>query len=137
MIVDETSMLGARTLDVVNERLCDFRGCTQDFGGIPIILFLGDFKQFRPVQERSILVPSSEFAWDEGKTFKVEQRHQHDKAHRLWRRFTTVVMLKEQVRAAGDPQPQRLLTRIRQGIADQSDVDMLNRTCYQEGRRIP
>ena len=137
MIVDETSMLGARTLGVVNERLCDFRGCTQDFGGIPIILFLGDFKQFRPVQERSILVPSSEFAWDEGKTFKVEQRHQHDKAHRLWRRFTTVVMLKEQVRAAGDPQLQRLLTRIRQGIADQGDVDMLNRTCYQEGRRIP
>jgi hypothetical protein len=137
LIVDEISMLGARTLYIVNERLCDLRGCTQDFGGIPILLFLGDFKQFRPVQERSILVPSSEFAWNEGKTFKVEQRHQHDQAHRLWRRFTTVVMLNEQVRAAGDPQLQRLLTRIRQGIADQSDVDMLNRTCYREGKRIP
>ncbi len=137
LIIDEISMLGARTLHAVNERLCDFRGCTEDFGGIPIVLFLGDFKQFRPVQERSILVPSSEFAWDEGKTFRVEQRHQHDRAHMLWRRFTTVVMLNEQVRAAGDPQLQRLLTRIRQGVADQSDVDMLNRTCYQEGKRIP
>ena len=83
LIVDETSMLGARTLYIVDERLRDLRGCAQDFGGIPIIFSLGDFKQFRPVQERSILVPSSEFAWDEGKTFKVEQRHQHDKAHRL------------------------------------------------------
>jgi hypothetical protein len=46
-------------------------------------------------------------------------------------------MLNEQVRAAGDIQLQRLLTRIREGIADQGDVDMLNRTCYQEGKRIP
>ena len=62
LIIDEISMLGAKTLHAVNERLCDFRGCTKDFGGIPIILFLRDFKQFRLVQERSILVPSSEFA---------------------------------------------------------------------------
>jgi hypothetical protein len=137
LVVDEISMLGARTLHAVNEQLCTFRGCTQDFGGIPIVLFLGDFKQFRPVQERSILVPSNNCSWDEGRTFKVEQRYQHDKAHMLWKRFTTVVMLKEQVRAAGDLQLQRLLTRIREGVADQNDVDLLNRACYQEGRRIP
>jgi PIF1-like helicase len=137
LVIDEISMLGAKTLHAVNEQLCVFRGSTQDFGGIPIVLFLGDFKQFRPVQERSILVPSSDFSWDEGKTFRVEQRHQHDKAHMLWKRFTTVVMLNEQVRAAGDLQLQRLLTRIRQGVADQSDVDLLNQTCYQEGRHIP
>lgn len=137
LILDEVSMLGARTLHTVNEQLCKFRGVAQDFGGVPIVLFFGDFKQFRPVQERSILVPSSEFLWDEGKTFKVEQRHQHDEAHRLWQRFTTVVMLHEQVRAAGDLLLQRLLTRVRQGAADQSDVDLLNRTCYREGMRIP
>jgi hypothetical protein len=130
-------MLGARTLHAVNEQLCVLRGRTEDFGGIPIVLFLGDFRQFRPVQERSILVPSSDYPWDEGKTFKIEQRRQHDKAHMLWKRFTTVVMLKEQVRAAGDPQLQRLLARIREGIADQSDVELLNRTCYREGRRVP
>jgi hypothetical protein len=137
LVIDEISMLGARTLYAVNERLCVLRGCTQDFGGIPIVLFLGDFKQFRPVQERSILVPSREFPWDDGKTFKVEQRYQHDKAHMLWKRFTKVVMLNEQVRAADDLQLQRLLTRIRQGVADQTDVDLLNNTCYQEGRQIP
>ncbi|PVH91456.1 hypothetical protein DM02DRAFT_498860, partial [Periconia macrospinosa] len=76
LIIDEISMLGARTLHAVNEQLCVFRGCTEDFGGIPVVLWLGDPHQFRPVQERSILVPSSDFPWDEGKTFRVEQRYQ-------------------------------------------------------------
>lgn len=59
--VDEISMLVLKALCAVIGQLCNFRGCTQDFGGIPAVLFLGDFKQFRPVQERSILVPSSDF----------------------------------------------------------------------------
>jgi hypothetical protein len=137
LVIDEVSMLGAQTLYAVNERLCELRGSVQDFGSIPIILFLGDFHQFRPVQERTILLPSSSFSWDQGKLFNVEQRYQHDKGHELWNKFTTVVMLKEQVRAAADPRLQRLLKRIRHGLWNQSDVDLLNSTCYQEGRRIP
>ncbi|KAL8376641.1 hypothetical protein RB595_007651 [Gaeumannomyces hyphopodioides] len=137
LIIDEVSMLGARTLYAVNEQLCRLRGCTQDFGGIPIILFCGDFHQFRPVQERSIILPSTAIPWDEEKSFRTEQRYQHDKAHALWKKFTTVVMLNEQVRAAGDSRLQRLLTRVRRGIQDQSDVEFLNSTCYQEGKRIP
>jgi len=132
LIIDEVSMLGARTLYAVNERLCRLRESTQDFGGIPIV-----FHQFRPVQERSILLPSTAIPWDEVSSFTAEQRHQHDKAHALWKKFTTVVMLNEQVRAAGDPRLRRLLTRIRQGIQDQSDVEFLNSTCYRERRRIP
>ncbi|KAH7371722.1 hypothetical protein BKA66DRAFT_551506 [Pyrenochaeta sp. MPI-SDFR-AT-0127] len=50
---------------------------------------------------------------------------------------TPVVMLKEQVRAAAAPQLQHLLKRIRQGICDQNDIDLLNTTCYREGKRIP
>jgi hypothetical protein len=46
-------------------------------------------------------------------------------------------MLDEQVRAADDLQLQQLLTRIRQGVADQSDVDLLNHTCYEEGGADP
>ncbi|CAI6092566.1 unnamed protein product [Clonostachys chloroleuca] len=127
-------MLGARTLYMVNEQL---RGSTEDFGGIPIVLFCGDFHQFRPVQERLMLLPSAAVTWEQGSSFRVEQRHQHDKAHTLWKKFTTVVMLDEQVRAAGDPELRRLLTRIRLGIQDQSDVDLLNARCYQDCRRIP
>ena len=48
-----------------------------------------------------------------------------------------MVILTEQFRAAGDPTLRRLLTRIRHGIQDQTDVDLLNSRCYREGERIP
>ncbi|PNP59973.1 hypothetical protein FNYG_14697 [Fusarium nygamai] len=137
LVIDEVSMLGARTLYAANEQLCRLRGSQQDFGGIPIVLFCGDFHQFRPVQERSILLPSVAVSWNEDNSFKAEQRHQHDKAHALWKKFTTVVMLDEQVRAAGDAELQRLLKRIRSGVQDRTDLDLLNSRCYREGRRIP
>jgi hypothetical protein len=137
LIVDEISMLGVRTLYAANEQLRRFRESSRDFGGIPVVIFCGDFHQFRPVQERSILLPSSTIPWEEDCGFGPEQRRQHDVAHALWRKFTTVVMLNEQVRAANDPRLRELLMRIRQGVQDQSDVNYLNSTCYQEGRRIP
>jgi hypothetical protein len=137
LIIDEVSMLGARTLYAVNERLRTLRGCSEDFGGIPVVLLCGDFHQFRPVHKRSILLPSTAIAWDEGRVFKAEQRYQHDKGHALWKRFTTVVLLKEQVRAAGDLKLQQLLTRIRKGEQDVNVVDFLNHTCFREGQRIP
>ncbi|KAL5583752.1 hypothetical protein FOVSG1_015103 [Fusarium oxysporum f. sp. vasinfectum] len=73
LIIDEVSMLGARTLWMVNEQLCKLRGSPKDFGGIPIVLFCGDFHQFRPVQERSILLPSTAISWFEQDSFQVEQ----------------------------------------------------------------
>ncbi|KAM4056406.1 ATP-dependent DNA helicase PIF1 [Hirsutella rhossiliensis] len=97
-----------------------------EISGIPIVLFCGDFQQFRPVQERSIVLPSAAISWDVDNSFKAEQRHQHDKAHALWKRFTTVVMLNEQMRAAGDPELQGLLKRIQQGVQDRTDLDLLN-----------
>ncbi|KAM4064047.1 PIF1-like helicase [Hirsutella rhossiliensis] len=89
LVIDEVSMLGARTLHAANEQLCRLRGSARDFGGIPVVILCGDFHQFRPVQERSILLPSAAVAWDEDGAFAAEQRRRHDKAHALWRRFTT------------------------------------------------
>ncbi|XP_044717307.1 PIF1-like helicase domain-containing protein [Hirsutella rhossiliensis] len=134
LVIDEVSMLGARTLHAANEQLCRLRGSARDFGGIPVVIFCGDFHQFRPVQERSILLPSAAVAWDEDGAFAAEQRRQHDKAHALWRRFTTVVMLDEQMRAAGDPELRRLLGRIRRGEQDRSDLELLN---SRGGARVP
>ncbi|RKK66419.1 hypothetical protein BFJ69_g15414 [Fusarium oxysporum] len=128
LIIDEVSVLGARTLYAVNEQLRRLRESSEDFGDIPVIIFCADFHQFRPVQERSILLPSSSFPWGQGHGFGPEQQRQHDVAHALWRKFT-VVMLKEQVRAAQDPRLRRLLTRVRQGAPDQSDVEFLNSNC--------
>ncbi|KAK4074905.1 hypothetical protein Purlil1_12836 [Purpureocillium lilacinum] len=137
LVIDEVSMLGARTLFAVNEQLCRLRASQQEFGGIPVVLFCGDFHQFRPVQERSILLPSVAVSWDVDNSFKAEQRHQHDKAHALWKKFTSVIILEEQMRAAGDPMLQTLLKRIRRGVQDHTDLDLLNSRCYREGGRIP
>lgn len=101
------------------------------------MLFCGDFHQFRPVLEKSILLPSAATPWAADPSFKPEQRREHDIAHALWLKFTTVVMLDEQVRAAGDPELRRLLGRIRDGLQDAADMQLLNRRCFQPGRRIP
>ena len=93
----------------MNEQLCKLRGCTEDFGGIPVVLVGGDFRHFRPVQERSILFPSMAIPWDDDKSFRIEQ-------HRSAR---------------------QLLTLIRHGIQDRTDVELLNSRCYREGERIP
>ncbi|KAM5359221.1 hypothetical protein ACJZ2D_014648 [Fusarium nematophilum] len=55
----------------------ELRGSARDFGRIPVVLFCGDFHQFRPVQERSILLPSTTIAWDEERSFTAEQRYQN------------------------------------------------------------
>lgn len=102
IVIDEVSMLKARTLFAVNEQLQSLRGSPRDFGGILIILFCGDLHQFRPVQERPMLLPNAMTSSDDNASFRIEQRHEHDVAHALWKKFPTVVMLNKQVRAAGD-----------------------------------
>ncbi|GJN80394.1 hypothetical protein PLIIFM63780_003920 [Purpureocillium lilacinum] len=132
LVIDEVSILGARTLHAVIEQLCRLRGSQRDLGSIPIVLFCGGLHQFRPVQERPILLRSAAVSWDVDNSFKARQRHQHDKAHVLWRRFTTAIMLKEHMRAAGNLELQRLLTRIRRGEQDGTDLALPNSRCYQE-----
>uniref|UniRef100_A0A0D2YI28 ATP-dependent DNA helicase n=1 Tax=Fusarium oxysporum (strain Fo5176) TaxID=660025 RepID=A0A0D2YI28_FUSOF len=126
LIIDEVGMLGARMLYAVNVQLRRLRESTEDFGDIPVIIFCGDFHQFRPVQEWSILLPSSSFPRGQGHGFGLEQQRQHDVAYVLWRKFTVVVP-KEKVRAAQDPRLRRLITR----------VEFLNSNGYHEERRIP
>ncbi|KAJ3455273.1 hypothetical protein MRS44_013873 [Fusarium solani] len=58
LIVNEVSMLAARTLYMVNKQLCRLRGSTKDFGGIPIVFFCGDFHQFRPCRRGRSCFPA-------------------------------------------------------------------------------
>ncbi|KAF5258223.1 hypothetical protein FOXYS1_11217 [Fusarium oxysporum] len=126
LIIDEVGMLGAMMLYAVNVQLRRLRESTEDFGDIPVTIFCGDFHQFRPVQEWSILLPSSSFPRGQGHGFGLEQQRQHDVAYILWRKFNVVVP-KEKVCAAQDPRLRRLITR----------VEFLNSNGYHEERRIP
>jgi hypothetical protein len=59
LVVDEVSMLGGALLHRMDERLRHLRASTSPFGGVPVVLFSGDFFQFGPVLQKSILFPSN------------------------------------------------------------------------------
>ena len=51
--IDEISMLGARALNLVDQRLRQIFGVDRPFGDIPII-FVGDLNQLPPVMDRPV-----------------------------------------------------------------------------------
>ncbi|KAM5344579.1 hypothetical protein ACJ41O_013114 [Fusarium nematophilum] len=104
LVIDEVSMLGGATLFHANCRLQALRDCPdKPFGGIPVVLLMGDFYQFAPVLETSLLVDRMPLA-------DVQD----------------VVLLEEQVRARDDPQLGALLDRLRAGTQTREDFDLLN-----------
>ncbi|XP_044714554.1 ATP-dependent DNA helicase PIF1 [Hirsutella rhossiliensis] len=71
----------------------------KDFGGSPSSSSAETFSSSAG-PERSIVLPSAAISWDVDNSFKAEQRHQHDKAHALW--------------------------KIRRSVQDRTDLDLLN-----------
>ena len=56
LIVDEVSMLGLDTLYEIDQKLRHLRGFQdRDFGGLPVVIFTGDFLQFGPIQQKGLL----------------------------------------------------------------------------------
>ena len=124
LVIDDVSMLGGATLYDVSRHLQSLRDCPEKpFGGIPVVLLMGDFYQFAPVRETSLLVNrmmDSAFASPNQATIS------HHRGYSLWQMFKTVILLEEQVRARGDPQLAALLDRIRAGNQTVQDLHMLN-----------
>lgn len=97
LVVDEISMLGGATLYDVSQHLQSLRDCPEKpFGGIPVVLLMGDFYQFAPVRETSLLV------------------------NRMLESSLGPL------RQADDPQLGALLDRVRAGLQTQQDLDLLN-----------
>ncbi|KAG7408961.1 ATP-dependent DNA helicase PIF1 [Fusarium oxysporum f. sp. raphani] len=125
LVIDEVSMLGGATLFQANCRLQALRDCPdKPFGGIPVVLLMGDFYQFAPVLEKSLLVDrmiDPAYAASLGQAAIA-----HHRGHSLWLMFRTVILLEEQVRARDDPQLGALLDRVRAGTQAREDFDLLN-----------
>ncbi|KAJ3455137.1 hypothetical protein MRS44_013737 [Fusarium solani] len=125
LVIDEASMLGGATLFNASCHLQSLRDCLdKPFGGIPVVLLMGDFYQFAPVRETSLLVDrivDPAFAASLGQATIA-----HHRGHSLWLMFKTVILLEEQVRARDDPQLGALLDRVRAGTQTQQDLDLLN-----------
>ena len=124
-ILDEISMVSLENLVQINDRcnaIWDLnRASNTVFGGLPIVIFLGDFNQFRPVRGHAI--------WNQ--TSNDIAVLQSGKS--IWGHFTQVVFLTEQMRQAEDLAFQDLLQRARSATLTEDDVATLN-SCTVENR---
>jgi hypothetical protein len=127
LIIDEISQVGGLTLAAVDSRLKLYREDPhRPFGGIPMVMFFGDFFQFDPVLQTSLLLPEPR---DRGSQ-KPESLAKHLAAHKLFLLFKNVVILREQVRAAGCPRLRGFLRRLRNGEQTELDFHRLRRRLY-------
>jgi hypothetical protein len=116
MIIDEISMVSLTMLTTINQQCNRIHAIQQDstaiFGGLPIVIFLGDFCQFPPVR---------------GFAFWQSPRSPQDSLGQLlWHRFTNVIFLDEQMRQQGDLEFQAFLHRVRTNSVTEADITDLN-----------
>ena len=95
MIIDEISMTDLSMLSKIN-RQCKIaksldRNSPDLFGGLPTVIFMGDFYQFPPVRGPAL--------WKEPRIGNGEDEN----GQTIWHRFTDVIILDEQMRQAQDP----------------------------------
>ncbi|KAH7021702.1 hypothetical protein B0J12DRAFT_746516 [Macrophomina phaseolina] len=118
MIIDEASMVDLGMLGVIDNhckiaRSLD-KSSTDLFGGLPVVILMGDFFQFPPVRAPAL--------WK-------EPRHGNEKdedGRLIWHRFRHVIILDEQMRQADDPPFRHLLSRARAGAFTEDDLSLLN-----------
>ena len=100
VVIDEISMISAKTLAFISDRLCAIKDKEEPFGGVSVILF-GDLYQLRPVRGSYV------FACKE-----------------LWHLFIPH-FLTENVRQIENSTYANMLNRIRQGIIQETDITLL------------
>ncbi|KAM4064312.1 PIF1-like helicase [Hirsutella rhossiliensis] len=125
LVIDEVSMLGGATLHNVSRHLQALRDCPDEpFGGMPVVLLMGDFYQFAP---RAGNKPTNHHTAGPNRDPPLRQATiSHHSGCRLWHLFKTVVLLEDQVRARNDPQLRALLDRVRNGRQTHEDLILLN-----------
>jgi hypothetical protein len=118
MIVDEVSMMDLGMLSVIDShykaaRSLD-RNSTDCFGGIPVVILIGDFFQFPPVRGPPL--------------WKAPRPGKDNKANGqlIWHQFKQVIFLDEQMRQAEDPLFRDLLARAWSASLTEDDLTLLN-----------
>jgi hypothetical protein len=116
MIIDEISMVDLAALSIINThckiaRSLD-RSSTDLFGGLPVVILMGDFHQFPPVQGQPLWKPPRNDTEQDGKL--------------IWNQFKQIIILDEQMRQADDVSYRDLLGRARSGTLTSDDLATLN-----------
>jgi hypothetical protein len=117
-IVDEVSMMDLSMLHTINNQ-CKIvksldRSSPDLFGGLPIVIFMGDFFQFPPIKGQPL--------WKDPRDGNDEDSD----GQMIWHRFKDVIILDQQMRQAQDPAFRSLLGRARAGALTHEDVAFLN-----------
>ena len=90
------------------------RNSSDLFGGLPIVIFMGDFYQFPPVRGPAL--------WQEPRKGNDDDEN----GRMIWHQFTDVIILDEQMRQAHDPKFHDLLSRARAATLTEDDLALLN-----------
>lgn len=112
------SMVELKMLSVINNQCKVARSLPRSspelFGGLPIVILMGDFFQFPPVHGPP-LWKRPRYGVDEDAVGRL-----------IWRMFDHVIILDEQMRLSEDPSFRGFLTRTRQAALTEDDVVRLN-----------
>jgi hypothetical protein len=119
-VIDEMSMIDLKMLSVINNQCRLARSLSRSspdlFGGLPIVILMGDFFQFPPVRGPP-LWKNPRYGNDEDAAGQL-----------LWHRFQNVIMLDEQMRQLEDLLFAAFLNRTRQAALTEDDINRLNST---------
>lgn len=127
LIIDEVSMIGLNMLHQINLNLISAKGAGPgvSFGGVNVIL-VGDFHQFEPIADSPLYSSTETLMKGMLKKTKAERESILSASSIFNLKFSkTVVILKQQVRAARDPEYRALLQRARLGLCDAKDHQFL------------
>ena len=118
MFVDEVSMMDLAMISVIDNHCTIAKSLDRSspdlFGGLPVVIFIGDFFQFPPVRGPAL--------WKEPRAGKDEDAN----GQILWHQFNQVIILDEQMRKSKDAPFRDLLSRARTGTLTEADRATLN-----------
>src|SRR5579871_2826950 len=116
LIIDEISMVSSKLMDSIDKQCKVMKNLSSDstavFGGLHVVIVLGDFHQFSPIQAKAL--------------WQKQESNDEDRGQQLWHMFKNVVVLDEQMRQRDDVAYHKLLQRARNATITQADVDLLN-----------
>jgi hypothetical protein len=116
MIIDEVSMIDLSALSIINTHCKIARSLDRSsphlFGGLPVVILMGDFHQFPPVKGQALWKHPRNDTEQDGKL--------------IWDQFQQVIILHEQMRQAEDIPYRNLLSRARSGTLTSDDLSTLN-----------
>jgi hypothetical protein len=118
MFIDEISMTDLSIMSTINNQCKIARSLDRSspdlFGGLPIVILMGDFHQFSPVRGPAL--------WKEPRDGNDEDAN----GQIIWHQFTDVIILDQQMRQADDPAFRDLLGRARTATLTEDDLAVLN-----------